>query len=405
MIPKTRPKYFGIAHRRPVLTRQELYDLVWSIPIIKLAESFGISDVGLSKICDRHRVPTPPRGYWAKKGSGKKVKQTIFVQIDDPLLDRIEIESTHDKMPEPVRAVVEARRAERKISSEPKPEAMSPPAVEPVKDPHPAIRATALALRKGKPSTLGVVEAVGPGLCGISIGTKSVERIIALLDGLASTCESRGLSLTPRDNRMAASVGDDSATFEIKEMTKQVTHVLTATEIAVEEKRRKRNEQINRGRRSWDDHDYVFAPLPPKFDIVRTGKLGIHIFGWGGGLRRSWNDGKTQTLETLLEDFVTGLEAHIVAERLQREEREKSEAEYKALERRRDLAKARCEREAERKRLLNKLVRFEREVAQLRNWQARYEQHAGTEANEDLDRMIDELFDPLGEPPEQRRWW
>jgi hypothetical protein len=51
----------------PILTRQALYDLVWSMPMTKLAESLGLSDVGLAKICDRHRVPTPQRGYWAKK--------------------------------------------------------------------------------------------------------------------------------------------------------------------------------------------------------------------------------------------------------------------------------------------------------------------------------------------------
>lgn len=45
------------------LTRQELYDLVLFTLMTKLAESFGISDVGLAEICDRHRVPTPPRGY------------------------------------------------------------------------------------------------------------------------------------------------------------------------------------------------------------------------------------------------------------------------------------------------------------------------------------------------------
>ncbi len=32
------------------------YDLVWSTPMVKLAEQFGLSDVGLTKICDRHRV-------------------------------------------------------------------------------------------------------------------------------------------------------------------------------------------------------------------------------------------------------------------------------------------------------------------------------------------------------------
>ena len=82
----------------PTLTRQELYELVWSTPMTKLAESFGISDVGLAKICDRHRVPTPPRGYWAKKEAGRKVKQTIFVQVDDPLLDRISIDAVRDRI-------------------------------------------------------------------------------------------------------------------------------------------------------------------------------------------------------------------------------------------------------------------------------------------------------------------
>ena len=38
----------------PTLTRQALYDLVWSMPVTKLAESLGLSDVGLAKICDRH---------------------------------------------------------------------------------------------------------------------------------------------------------------------------------------------------------------------------------------------------------------------------------------------------------------------------------------------------------------
>ena len=43
-------------------TRQELYDLVWTKPVTKLAPEFGISDVGLGKICRRHIIPLPPRG-------------------------------------------------------------------------------------------------------------------------------------------------------------------------------------------------------------------------------------------------------------------------------------------------------------------------------------------------------
>ena len=104
------------------------------------------------------------------------------------------------------------------------------------------------------------------------------------------------------------------------------------------ERRRKRNERIARGI-YWDD-DYIFEPLPPKFDTVRTGQLGLRIFGWGDRMRRSWNDGKTQALETLFDEFVDSLEAHIATERVRREERERAEAEHRELERRRGLAKS-----------------------------------------------------------------
>lgn len=54
------------------LSRQELYDLVWSEPMKTLAARIGISDVAFKKACAKADVPTPQRGYWAKKEAGKK---------------------------------------------------------------------------------------------------------------------------------------------------------------------------------------------------------------------------------------------------------------------------------------------------------------------------------------------
>jgi len=420
----------------PTLTRQEIYDLVWSTPMTKAAESFGISDVGLAKICDRHRVPTPQRGYWAKKEAGKKVKQTIFVKVDDPLLDRIVINPSHDSIPEPVREVIEKRRAERKASRPVQLKAiLTPSTIEPVTEPHPAIRATALVLRRAQALKSGVAEAIGPGLCGISIGVKSVERIIFILDRLARACDGHAISLVAKNDRMAAVVGSDEATFVINEKRKQIEHVLTEAEIAAEAKHRKRNERIGRNRFDWDN-DYFIA-VPPKFDIIRTGELGLQIYGWGEGLRRNWKDGKTQTLETMIDKIVTGLEAYIVTLKLRREADERAEAEQNELERRRGLSKARRERESQRKRLIHKIIRTEREVAQLREWISTYGKGVTSTNDADLIRMVDwaqerlaalqenlnpfnlseqlrtrklfpevdELDDPLGEPPPERQWY
>jgi hypothetical protein len=57
------------------LSREELYALVWSEPLKTLSGRFGISDVALKKTCERAEVPTPDRGYWAKKEAGKSTFQ------------------------------------------------------------------------------------------------------------------------------------------------------------------------------------------------------------------------------------------------------------------------------------------------------------------------------------------
>lgn len=52
-------------------TRQEMYDLVWSTLIQKLAERFGLSDRRVAKTCLRHQVPVPERSYWARIEAGQ----------------------------------------------------------------------------------------------------------------------------------------------------------------------------------------------------------------------------------------------------------------------------------------------------------------------------------------------
>jgi hypothetical protein len=59
------------------LTRQSLYDLVWSTPMSTLAKDFGISDVALAKRCRAIDVPVPPRGYWARRGAGRHRQTSV----------------------------------------------------------------------------------------------------------------------------------------------------------------------------------------------------------------------------------------------------------------------------------------------------------------------------------------
>ena len=65
------------------VTRAELYEMVWSEPMITLARRLGLSDVGLAKACKRLRVPVPYRGYWRQKEVGQAVKRTPLPKLSD----------------------------------------------------------------------------------------------------------------------------------------------------------------------------------------------------------------------------------------------------------------------------------------------------------------------------------
>jgi len=73
------------------LTRNELYEQIWSIPTTKLARSFGISDVAVGKICKKYSIPKPPLGYWAKLAYGKAVPRPPLPSIENTQLEVIEI--------------------------------------------------------------------------------------------------------------------------------------------------------------------------------------------------------------------------------------------------------------------------------------------------------------------------
>jgi len=49
-----------------VITREELYELVWTFPGKVAAAKLSVSDVYLAKVCRALRVPRPERGQWRK---------------------------------------------------------------------------------------------------------------------------------------------------------------------------------------------------------------------------------------------------------------------------------------------------------------------------------------------------
>jgi hypothetical protein len=88
----------------PTIRREALYEEVWSTPLAKLCEKYGLSDNGLRKVCKRLNVPIPWRGYWAKVAAGHTVKKR-------PLPEKAE-QSTTQTWREPKREKTEVDGAD-----------------------------------------------------------------------------------------------------------------------------------------------------------------------------------------------------------------------------------------------------------------------------------------------------
>jgi hypothetical protein len=58
------------------VSRQDLYRLVWSEPMLKVAARFGVSSSYMARVCTMLNVPRPERGYWARHAVGNAPKKT-----------------------------------------------------------------------------------------------------------------------------------------------------------------------------------------------------------------------------------------------------------------------------------------------------------------------------------------
>jgi hypothetical protein len=89
------------------LTREELYEKVWSIPTTKIAAELGISDVALKKRCDKLNVPKPPLGYWAKVAAGQtppkmplpaEPKPVKYESLDAPVASKLSLPDDNQEL-------------------------------------------------------------------------------------------------------------------------------------------------------------------------------------------------------------------------------------------------------------------------------------------------------------------
>jgi hypothetical protein len=314
------------------LQRDELYELVWSESVEKVAAKFGISGRGLAKICERFDVPVPPRGYWAQLQHGYKPECLSLLPASRGVPTTVTIRGDAS---ETERAPVLAPEILAHIQREQQP-AHRIQVAERLARPHPRIRATRDALKGATPDKYSLVAPFVPRgetsripLLDVSVNRASVPRALCIADALLKALAARGF--VSRD--LQVSVLGQTIGFGIREAVKQISHVPTPKEL--EEQRRW----------SWS--------RSPRWDHEPTGRLILKIDEFTRArLRKTWSDRDGNRLEDILNEVIAAMVLVADAKRSDERERRREEEERREAERRRyELERQRREEEARRQEL------------------------------------------------------
>ncbi|SRR5260221_6457590 len=300
--------------------RNTLYEQVWSQPILILAKSYGVSNVGLAKICRRLRVPLPWRGYWAKVSNGESIKRPALSTLRPGEQEEYVVERW-------AKAKLDGERKaafDRAAASEKEPEQMVAVPTD-LDDAHKLVVQAEKSLRHGRRDDHGRLMPRSPGRLHIRVTPECLDRALRIMDALLKALEVRGYASSAgaeENGSTTVVVLGESLGITMEEVLDCTEHVLTRKEQAEKEK-------------------YSWMYSKPTYDYTASGKLALRIVGSPATTgRRTWADGSKQKLEFCLNQFIAALVrvaedqlAHTLE--LERERREWQEQERQKLEQQR----------------------------------------------------------------------
>lgn len=322
---------------KQTLTRKQLYDQVWSKPMTKLARDYGLSDVGLAKVCKRHDIPRPPPGYWAKKRVGKNPRKSPLPRPDEEGSINLREASEAEKA------------AAERAASVPKHEAPAGPLVtiaETLRGAHRLVSEANEQLQGAKVDDSGLLVTPDGLSLNIRVSRTSQRRALLILDAILKNCEQRGYQT--------------SAGPKIQIQGQELTFSITEhTEIVREEE----PEPDLSGRYSFHYNRFRQNRKPSgKFtlQIDHVGYLPVQT-------RHAWRDTEKHRVEDRLNQCVAALIS--IAEQKkqhQEEEERRRKAENEAQKKRQEEAERRAER---RKLQKSEQAKVDSLVASAKNWQ------------------------------------
>jgi hypothetical protein len=226
-----------------VITRQDLFEAAWARPLTEIAEELAITSTGLKKICDRHDIPTPGRGYWAQVRAGKSFPRPKLRPVANPALEEVHIAGARPLPPAVVAAIAKARAD---APPKPKPRRTPPPAAT---TSHPgstdapaapqdtsgvgvdappllpkALEPTRKAIARARLDPQGFATASGAGVVCLTASPPAQAAALAFLATFLEAAQARGWRLQPATGGAQLVVEGEPITFALEEQPVKTPH-------------------------------------------------------------------------------------------------------------------------------------------------------------------------------------
>jgi hypothetical protein len=295
------------------MTREELYQHVWTTPMQLLSGALGLSDIGLAKTCRQMEVPKPGRGYWARLDAGQSVEQ---IQLPPPSAGAVRKWTFNVAANRRRRADWAATNLSAPIKGNSLPPLALPGEQAPL---HEVAERHRVALEKAKPDENGFVSLDLQTLFRCEVSAGLVPRLVRAIHALVAQLETHNCRLVRGNEQFAhlsVAQGSDRLTVHWREALEEFER-----EPTVEEKRKP----------SWT------WQLKQK---RATGQLTVEVSAMGLRGQRSWTESESKSIEEVLARVMEKIAAAfegLEAQRQREAERERQQFEYE---------KQRAEREA-----------------------------------------------------------
>ena len=323
------------------LTRAELYEKVWTSPMQKLANEFGLSDVGLAKLCRRHDIPLPGRGYWARIQFGQKPGRAPLPAPKEPRRDTIRIfpsepKGREDLMPDVVAVFPTIEVAENRLIT------------------HPVARRIERSMARKTMDDRGILATRQGRDVPFKLTAGGLHRALSLIDALFTALDESKHTFewpSPYNTPLKIVSDGEKLQFTITEVVERQEHKPTKEELA----------------RQKEDAWW----RPPRWDYAPTSRFKLTLMSSEyANISQSWTDGKRRKLDICMREVLVTCHKMTAAIKKEREDRAERERRWKEEEKRR-LEEAARKAEYDRKaKGIKELARAWQESNLLRNFAA-----------------------------------